>query len=266
MEFDDQEGMRPGIPVAPRALRFDLKDGHDEKHKTALLRWWPSQIFDENGNPSQEQKIVGYRIYVNGHPKGMVKAHKSRAIVEGLRLQNEYKITVVAIGTIGESAHSNAAIIYVPNMDVWTEEVKQKPRLSPSNISPDQTSSEVPVSKDIDSKFMLRTNVEVESVEDIISKIKAKFDFQTYEPKPQEPEKKPKIVNETTQSEDYEKLLNDLDEEGDDDIIEKVLKRYGLDNKDFTNAEPEMVDDENLTSQVEQIDALLANTHEISLD
>jgi hypothetical protein len=35
-------------------------------------------------------------------------------------------------------------------------------------------------------------------------------------------------VNETTQSEDYEKLLNDLDEEGDDDIIEKVLKRYGL--------------------------------------
>lgn len=71
-------------------------------------------------------------------------------------------------------------------MDVWTEEVKQKPRLSPSNISPDQTSSEVPVSKDIDSKFMLRTNVEVESVEDIISKIKAKFDFQTYEPKPQE--------------------------------------------------------------------------------
>ena len=43
----------------------------------------------------------------------MVKAHKSRAIVEGLRLQNEYKITVVAIGTIGESAHSNAGKIHV---------------------------------------------------------------------------------------------------------------------------------------------------------
>ena len=69
---------------------------------------WPSQIFDENGNISQEQKIVGYRIYVNGQPKGMVKAHKSRAMVEGLRLQQEYKITVVAIGTIGESLPSNA--------------------------------------------------------------------------------------------------------------------------------------------------------------
>ena len=29
-------------------------------------------------------------------------------------------------------------------------------------------------------------------------------------------------------SEDYEKLLNDLDQQTDDDIIEKVLKRYGL--------------------------------------
>ena len=28
--------------------------------------------------------------------------------------------------------------------------------------------------------------------------------------------------------EDYQKLLNDLDEETDEDIIEKVLKRYGL--------------------------------------
>ena len=69
---------------------------------------WPSQIFDENGNQCQDQKIVGYRIYVNGQPKGMVKAHKNRAMVEGLRLQHEYKITVVALGTLGESPHSNA--------------------------------------------------------------------------------------------------------------------------------------------------------------
>ena len=78
-----------------------------ESFENFYLRW-PSQIFDENGNISQEQKIVGYRIYVNGQPKGMVKAHKSRAMVEGLRLQQEYKITVVAIGTIGESLPSNA--------------------------------------------------------------------------------------------------------------------------------------------------------------
>ena len=80
-----------------------------------LLRW-PSQIYDENDKPCQIHKLVGYRIYVNGHPKGMIKAHKTRALVEGLRVQHEYKITVVAIGTIGESAHSNAAIIYVPKI------------------------------------------------------------------------------------------------------------------------------------------------------
>ena len=45
----------------------------------------------------------------------MIKAHKTRALVEGLRVQHEYKITVVAIGTIGESSHSNAAIVYVPS-------------------------------------------------------------------------------------------------------------------------------------------------------
>jgi len=40
--------------------------------------------------------------------------------VEGLRVQHEYKITVVAIGTIGESQHSNAAIIYVPGVELNT--------------------------------------------------------------------------------------------------------------------------------------------------
>ena len=65
-------------------------------------------------------------------------AHKSRAMVEGLRLQQEYKISVVAIGTIGESPPSNSgsflcdnlsfydflAIIYVPNMDVLEHKLR----------------------------------------------------------------------------------------------------------------------------------------------
>ena len=96
----------------------------------SLFRW-PSQIYDENDKPCQIHKLVGYRIYVNGHPKGMIKAHKTRALVEGLRVQHEYKITVVAIGTIGESSHSNAAIIYVPKIpdqkyDPPTEEKPKK--------------------------------------------------------------------------------------------------------------------------------------------
>ena len=90
--------------MAPRALRYEMKDGYDDKHKTVLLRWydlllidvllnlwfrWPSQIYDENDKPCQIHKLVGYRIYVNGHPKGMIKPHKTRALVEGLRVQHE---------------------------------------------------------------------------------------------------------------------------------------------------------------------------------
>ena len=37
-----------------------------------------------------------------------------------------------------------------------------------------------------------------------------------------------KVQNNADDTEDYEKLLNDLDQQTDDDIIEKVLKRYGL--------------------------------------
>ena len=36
------------------------------------------------------------------------------------------------------------------------------------------------------------------------------------------------VQNNADDTEDYEKLLNDLDQQTDDDIIEKVLKRYGL--------------------------------------
>ena len=34
--------------------------------------------------------------------------------------------------------------------------------------------------------------------------------------------------NEENEEEDYSKLLKDLDEEDDEDIVAKVLKRYGL--------------------------------------
>ena len=33
------QSCRPGIPVAPRALRFELKPGYDERHRSVLLRW-----------------------------------------------------------------------------------------------------------------------------------------------------------------------------------------------------------------------------------
>merc|ERR1711953_1414157 len=165
---------RPGIPVAPRALRFEVKEGYDERHKSVLLRWWPSQIFDDSGAVCQIQKLVGYRIYVNGYPKGMIKPHKNRALVEGLRLQHEYKITVVAIGTIGESAHSNAAIIYVPGQLSHTDRPSSKERL-PETVSSskrlpmepkevesiDHINNEILIQKAIEESKEERTSVEI---------------------------------------------------------------------------------------------------------
>lgn len=264
MEFEP--GCRPGIPVAPRALRFELKDGYDDRHRTALLRWWPSQIFDENGNISQEQKIVGYRIYVNGQPKGMVKAHKSRAMVEGLRLQQEYKITVVAIGTIGESLPSNAAIIYVPNMT--PEKVTPRRKLKPSKSLENRNFKELPEKprkRDVDTIEQIiseiQNNCEVDK-ENIDQKIPTVTSTIT--------DHKQEVKNNADDTEDYEKLLNDLDQQTDDDIIEKVLKRYGLDEKDFEYATPKTeveFDMEELNSKISDMNHLAAETtHEISLD
>lgn len=237
---------RPGIPVAPRALRFELKPGYDERHRSVLLRWWPSQIFNENGEPCQIQKLVGYRIYVNGHPKGMIKPHKNRALVEGLRVQHEYKITVVAIGTIGESQHSNAAIIYVPGVELNSTRASSRSSRGESAKKEKQAITSAPR--------------EVESIDTIIDQIKQKcssnqaliqkvekaissdsdslthFDEPAMKKIDQQPEAK--NLDSSIDSENYDELLDKLDEETDDDVIERVLKRYGLNGDDFNYAKP----------------------------
>jgi len=241
------ESCRPGIPVAPRALRFELKPGYDDRHRSVLLRWWPSQIFNEDGEPCQIQKLVGYRIYVNGYPKGMIKPHKNRALVEGLRVQHEYKITVVAIGTIGESQHSNAAIIYVPGVELNTT------RASSRNSRPESAKNEKPSAPSAPR--------EVESIDTIIDQIKQKCSSnqaliqkvekaissdseslnQSEEPhtcknEVDQPDKK--NLDSSIDSENYDELLDKLDEETDEDVIERVLKRYGLNGDDFNYAKP----------------------------
>lgn len=237
---------RPGIPVAPRALRFELKSGYDEKHRSVLLRWWPSQIFDEDGEPCQIQKLVGYRIYVNGHPKGMIKPHKNRALVEGLRVQHEYKITVVALGTIGESQHSNAAIIYVPGVEL--------------NATRASSRSSRPESAKTENAAIMSAPREVESIDTIIDQIKQKCSSnqalilkvekaissdsdsvnKSNEEIPLSKTEKKNVQqsDSSIDSENYEELLDKLDEETDEDVIERVLKRYGLNGDDFNYAKP----------------------------
>jgi hypothetical protein len=327
--MDFEESCRPGIPTAPRALRSELKDGYDLKHKSALLRWWPSQVFDENGNTSQEHSIIGFRIYVNGLPKGMVKAHKNRALVEGMRIQNEYKITVVAIGSLGDSNHSNAAIIYVPNSEILAQHMyKKKEENLPSKkktaisrageagkpVNPKNDTLDDVLDKaaevlekvaqsqeagneshnsnrdsDFDSKentfpgadssastlcpekYKLSTKVEVESIEDIIRKAKENFkDSQSkimkssFYNSDEEEQTENHSKKEHEEEEDYSKLLKDLDEEDDEDIVAKVLKRYGLNKHDFDYARPES--SEEIKKEPQLSFQTYMPVHEISLD
>uniref|UniRef100_H2YYQ3 Uncharacterized protein n=1 Tax=Ciona savignyi TaxID=51511 RepID=H2YYQ3_CIOSA len=76
---------RAGVATAPRALRAEIRDptpgntptGETTDNCSVVLRWYPSKIFDKHGNENEKEKIMGYRIYVNGQPKGMVGGGKS---------------------------------------------------------------------------------------------------------------------------------------------------------------------------------------------
>ena len=70
-----------------------------QKKIIVILRW-PSQIFNEDGEPCQIQKLVGYRIYVNGHPKGMIKPHKNRALGKVISVQYFRSLSIIAFDRI----------------------------------------------------------------------------------------------------------------------------------------------------------------------
>ena len=50
---------------------------------------------------------LGYRIYVNGVPKGMVAGTQTKSLLEGLDHKTLYKIHIRALSALGESAESN---------------------------------------------------------------------------------------------------------------------------------------------------------------
>jgi hypothetical protein len=57
---------------------------------TVVLYWMPSFVLDAVGKPSNVP-IIGYRLYVNSNPKGMVSGTQTRAMLEGLQIDTLYK-------------------------------------------------------------------------------------------------------------------------------------------------------------------------------
>ncbi|XP_078485704.1 uncharacterized protein LOC101242116 isoform X2 [Ciona intestinalis] len=117
---------RSGVATAPRALRAEIRDspsprGETPENCSVVLRWFPSKIFDKHGVEMDSDKILGYRIYVNGQPKGMVAGSKSRALLDGLRRACEYRIQVRAVSALGESEPSNTVIAYITKSGNGTE-------------------------------------------------------------------------------------------------------------------------------------------------
>ena len=60
--------------------------------------------------------VAGYRIIVNGSPKGEVAGTQTRALLEGLHARTMYRMTVKALSAAGESGHSNM-VVFNPDVD-----------------------------------------------------------------------------------------------------------------------------------------------------
>ena len=102
------------LPSAPQGLKAEIKT-HDltpcpSDNRSLILRWQPSYIYDKHGNKVKSGCIIGYRIYVNRQPKGMVNGIKCRALLDGLKQAGEYRIHVCAVSALGESDPSNTVI------------------------------------------------------------------------------------------------------------------------------------------------------------
>nr|CAB3263080.1 uncharacterized protein LOC101242116 [Phallusia mammillata] len=127
---DPKSPPKSGIPTPPRALRAEIRnnptlntsdDATTNDNCSVILRWHPAHIYNKQGNEMPKEAIVGYRIYVNGQPKGMVAGTKTRALLDGLHRSCEYKIHVHAVAALGESDPSNVVIVYITQHQVVTQ-------------------------------------------------------------------------------------------------------------------------------------------------
>lgn len=104
------------FPSPPQALKAEIKSHTSSlgslpnNSRSLVLRWHPSHIYDKDGYKTKGDEIIGYRIYVNRQPKGMVNGNKCRALLDGLKRSGEYRIYLCAVSALGESDPSNTVV------------------------------------------------------------------------------------------------------------------------------------------------------------
>ena len=110
-KLSSSEG-RQLAPTAPQGLKAEIKTNSvcNDTSKSLILRWHPSYVYDKHGNKVKTGAIIGYRIYVNRQPKGMVNGVKCRALLDGLKRAGEYRIHICAVSALGESEPSNTVL------------------------------------------------------------------------------------------------------------------------------------------------------------
>ena len=107
---------RPMFPSPPQGLKAEIKSHSSDyclstsSSRSLILRWHPSYIYDKEGNKMKSEGIIGYRIYVNRQPKGMVNGIKCRALLDGLKRSGEYRVHLCAVSALGESDPSNTVV------------------------------------------------------------------------------------------------------------------------------------------------------------
>ncbi|XP_074641154.1 uncharacterized protein LOC141898898 isoform X2 [Tubulanus polymorphus] len=104
-EIAENKAPFPGTPIPPAELVT-----YDRSETSFALEWQPSFCINSEGTESK-RPVIGYRIYVNDLPKGMVASGRTRAVLGGMDPRLIYKIYVRAVSALGESFNSNVLMV-----------------------------------------------------------------------------------------------------------------------------------------------------------
>jgi hypothetical protein len=75
----------PGTPFPPS----DVLVAH-KGDTSVVVQWVSSRVLTVDGKDSH-RPVIGYRVYVNDLPKGMVAGIKTRAFIDGLDHKTQHK-------------------------------------------------------------------------------------------------------------------------------------------------------------------------------
>ncbi|XP_064627841.1 uncharacterized protein LOC135487712 isoform X3 [Lineus longissimus] len=123
----------PGTPTPPS----DVLVAH-KGDSSVVVQWVSSRVLTADGKDSHGP-VIGYRVYVNDLPKGMVAGIKPRAFIDGLDPKAQHKVYLRAVSALGESSNSNIVTVQKVSNDTPTKGPRgnndQKPPTSRSRQS-----------------------------------------------------------------------------------------------------------------------------------